>query len=154
MLFRLASTLIVSVGTCLLAACSVVAMTPTPTLAPAGTPRVDVITNRTSFDGRALTPRVSISDASPAQNATVTVTGKLVDPSGQAVRHVLMHTLWHFQGPSVTCEAKTDANGLARCARQIGKQPVGFRVVIEVSFVVAGTTYQTMTAFTPRRPAG
>ena len=87
----------------------------------------------------------SVSNATPAQNSTVTVYGRLlIHEAGQA--GLPMNTAWKFKSTTSTCSGTTGGDGLASCSRQIGGATLGYTVNITVS--VSG--YTVATSFTPQ----
>jgi hypothetical protein len=87
----------------------------------------------------------SVSDAMPAQNATVTVYGRLrIDHAGQAGQ--TMHATWHYKTTTASCSSTTGSSGLAECSRSIGRAAIGYRVNVDVAI----GAYQATTWFTPQ----
>jgi hypothetical protein len=115
------------------------------TLTPSA-PTAAVAATSTSF-----TVTATVSNTTPSQNQTVTVTAKLVDANGNGVPGATMHTVWHYKSTTSTCDgALTDANGTASCARDIGRATKGAPVQIDVIVTLGGQTYQAATSFIPQ----
>src|SRR5687767_12896270 len=80
----------------------------------------------------------SVDNAMPIQGASVRVTGTLMQ-AGSPIKDAIMNTSWRYQSTSITCDgARTNSDGVAVCANNIGNATPGFTVVITVTFLVNG----------------
>ena len=118
---------------------------PTPTTPPASPPTP----KPTQPPAVSCSASASVSNANPAQYSDVTVTGRL-KCSGISPQGAKMHTVWHYKSTDSTCDGVADASGEASCTRGISRATVGYKVVIDVAFSLAGKTYSTNTSFTPQ----
>lgn len=93
----------------------------------------------------------TVSNAAPVQNEDVRVTGRLMK-DGQGVQGAVMNTTWHYKSKDTPCSgAITHADGYAGCTNGIGRATAGYRVVIDVDFLIEGVEVaSTQTEFTPR----
>ena len=124
---------------------------PPPTTGPATAATSPTVPPATPAPASAnVTASANVSNATPTQNTTVTVTGRLVDVKGNGIAGATMHTVWHYKSAEPTCDGgPTDASGSATCGRDISRATKGFQVVIDVTFTLGGQNYQTSTSFTP-----
>ena len=92
-----------------------------------------------------------VNHPTPWQSDLVTVYGQLLD-GGVGRDGFPMHTVWHFEMTTVTCDNQTgsDGAGLARCSLDIGRAKVGYTVTIDVTITYDGRMYTASTSFTPR----
>ena len=112
--------------------------------APLGAP----LTAPAAFTSYTSTTRVS--NATPRQNSTVTVSGTLKS-AGKPVAGVPMTSKWRYKTTTSTCTGTTNAQGVASCARSISHATPGYRVVVTLTFSKAGQTLgSATTGFTPR----
>src|SRR5689334_9667052 len=81
----------------------------------------------------AYSATASVSDATPAQNRFVTVTGRLL-VGGKAVAGAQMRLTWHYRTYTLTCTATTNAKGMASCMHRIGRATVGYAVRVDAVF--------------------
>jgi hypothetical protein len=87
----------------------------------------------------------SVSNASPVQNSNVTVYGRLTI-NGWAQPDKQMFTTWHYKSTTPTCnDGITNIDGIANCARSIGRATIGYQVNIDVTI----DGYSVTTSFTP-----
>jgi hypothetical protein len=95
----------------------------------------------------------SVDNAAPHHNQTVTVLGTVRSGNGAGVAGAEMRTIWHYKSTDSGCNGgPTDANGNARCSRDISTASYGFQVNIDVTFLLPnGQTLQTRTSFTPQQ---
>ncbi len=91
----------------------------------------------------------SVSNASPSQNSTETVYGRLID-NGRGVESLPMHTVWNYKTTTSSCDGVTGSDGLASCSRNIGRASLGYTVSIGVQVTYNGTLYTARTSFTPQ----
>lgn len=101
-----------------------------------------------------LTASASVDNPSPHHNQRVTVTGTLKDAEGRGVAGAEMRTIWHYKSTDSGCTGgPTDSNGVASCSRDISTATYGYRVNIDVDFILSsGQIIHTSTGFTPQAP--
>ena len=90
-----------------------------------------------------------VSDPAPAQNAMVTIYGKLTR-GGVGVGSASMSTNWNYEWTTSWCSGVSGWDGVASCSALIGQPTPGYRVRVQVSFFYAGQWYYGSTGFTPR----
>jgi LysM repeat protein len=90
-----------------------------------------------------------VSDPAPAQNAMVTIYGKLTR-GGVGVGGASMSTNWHYEWMTSWCSGVSGRDGVASCSTLIGAPTPGYYVGVQVSFYYAGQWYYATTGFTPR----
>jgi len=90
-----------------------------------------------------------VSDPAPAQNAMVTIYGKLTR-GGVGVRGASMSTNWYYEWFTSWCSGASGWDGVASCSALIGAPTPGYYVRVQVSFYYAGQWYYGSTGFTPR----
>jgi hypothetical protein len=91
----------------------------------------------------------------PIEGESVVVYGQLLD-AGIGQDGLPMHTEWHFETTTETCDNETGADGagLARCSAPTGQAQAGYTVIIDVTITYNSHIYTTSTWFTPReRPS-
>jgi hypothetical protein len=98
--------------------------------------------------------QVTLSDAQPARQSELTVTLKLVR-EGQPVPNANVYLTAHYRTvderqPPGPATVKTDANGVAAIAFNIGDATPGYRVNLDVTALVEGQQVVFQTSFTPR----
>jgi hypothetical protein len=103
----------------------------------------------TAARGGAIHVSARVSDATPKRYSKVTVSGT-VTAGGKPVSGVAMQATWHFKTGTGVCTGRSNARGEASCSRFVGRATVGYRVVVEVAFTVAGKSYTTETGFVPQ----
>ncbi len=91
----------------------------------------------------------SVSNKTPVSRTPVTVTARVLDSRGRGIRGAKVVFTWGF-ATRVTVRATTDSTGRARSRRNIGRAPVGRRVVVSVKATSGGKTVTGSTSFTPR----
>ncbi len=93
---------------------------------------------------------VSISDAAPTQNSTVTVSVTLLDQSGNPIQGATGSAVAHYKSTNTTRYfAATNPSGQSSVQFQIGRSTVGYRVTINVTMTYNGKTYTGVTSFVP-----
>jgi len=107
----------------------------------------DVVTPRQPRGNIAVSAWVS--DPAPAQNAMVTIYGKLTC-GGVGVRSASMSTNWYYKWTTSWCSGLSGRDGVASCSALIGAPTPGYYVRVQVSFYYAGQWYYGSTGFTPR----
>ncbi len=90
-----------------------------------------------------------VSDPAPAQNAMVTIYGKLTC-GGVGVRAASMSTNWFYEWTTSWCSGVSGRDGVATCSALIGQPTPGYYVRVQVSFFYQGQWYYGTTGFTPR----
>jgi len=90
-----------------------------------------------------------VSDPTPAQNAMVTIYGRLTC-GGVGVRGASMSTNWHYEWMTSWCSGVSGWDGVASCSALIGAPTPGYYVRVQVAFYYAGQWYYATTGFTPR----
>jgi hypothetical protein len=121
--------------------------TPTPTPRPNPTPP-----NGTNLMCRLYGPAqicAWVSDGHPEQNSNVTVLGRLYVAGFPAVG-APMHTVWYYRTTTNTQDCLTDAEGIGRCTRNIGRATPNYIVWVDVLIRYQDVEYGTRTFFTPR----
>ena len=98
----------------------------------------------------AYSASASVSDATPAQGRSITVTGRLL-AAGKAAAGVQMRQVWHYRTYTVSCTATTDRNGRASCIHNIRNATRGYAVRVDITFLKNGKVIASSTArFVPR----
>ena len=93
----------------------------------------------------------TVSDATPAQNRFVTVTGRLLT-AGKPIPGAQARLTWHYRTYTVSCTATTDKNGQASCIHGIRNATIGYPVRVDVVFLKNGKVLaSTATRFVPRQ---
>ncbi|MCS7038506.1 MAG: hypothetical protein NZP34_02750 [Caldilineales bacterium] len=133
--------------------------TPTPTATPTRTPTPTPTprTNPPPPDGVNVACRTYsmaqmcawVSDGYPRQNTEVTVLGRLYI-AGSPVAGATMHTVWHYSSTTSTETCVTDAEGIGRCTRNIGRAKRNYTVWVDVTIRYQGADYEAQTHFTPQ----
>jgi hypothetical protein len=120
--------------------------TPTPTWTP--TPPITVMpgVNMQCVQDGATEVCASVSHANPTANTTVTVYGRIrvngIPQSGHQ-----MTTRWHYKSTVSECDSGyTGADGVAQCARSIGRPSSGYEVKVHVTI----NGLKAITSFTPQ----
>lgn len=121
---------------------------PTETAAPPAPP---VPEGPGAIGGGNYTAEALVDQPTPSQNANVRLTGRLRQ-DGQPVYGAVMNSTWNYKTTETPCDgAKTKADGRAGCSNTIGRAASGYKVVINVSFLVDGKQVATaQTSFTPK----
>lgn len=90
----------------------------------------------------------AVSNPHPAAGATETIDG-ILKVNGQPVSGVLMRSNWYLPNGLVdSCDASTDAGGIATCSLTNTNPVPGFTVQIEVIFQYDGQQYTTYNSYT------
>ncbi|HEX5502062.1 MAG TPA: hypothetical protein VFW96_05535 [Thermomicrobiales bacterium] len=93
---------------------------------------------------------VSVSNAHPVQNSSVTVTATLTK-DGRGVSGATMTTTWHYKTTTNSCSGgPSGADGVISCALPIGQATSGYAVEIDILVTYQGQTFTATTSFTPR----
>ena len=97
------------------------------------------------------TTTATVSNASPRQNSSVTVSGTLKS-AGNPVAGVPMTATWHYKTTTSFCAGVTNAAGVASCTRRISRATKGYPVRVTLVFGPTGRTAlgTVTTSFTPR----
>jgi hypothetical protein len=93
--------------------------------------------------------RATVSDATPARDATVTVRAIAHDTSGHAVGSLPVTFVWKFKTSTFTRKAMRDSSGVARVSINIGQAARGYRVRVTVKASSIGTTRSAAASFVP-----
>lgn len=120
-----------------------------PAVLPAqAAPHIAPVLAPATFTTYTMTARVS--NPSPRQNSTLTVSGTLKS-AGKPVAGMPMTAKWAYKTTVSYCTGVTNAAGVASCSRQISRATVGYPVRVTLTFAKAGQTLGTATtSFTPR----
>ena len=133
----------------------ILVLTPSPTSTPVTPTPTPPLTSAPATAATYLAPTAnvvvtaSVSNATPAQNSSVTVSAKLVD-NGQPIANAPMTTTWHYKTSTPTCTGTTGSDGIASCRRYIGGATKGYTVLVTVTLTWNGQTYMGQTAFKPQ----
>lgn len=92
----------------------------------------------------------SVSDATPCQYATVTVSVTVRDAGGNPVPGASVLSTWNYRTTTSTESGTTNAAGQASLSRGISRATAGYTVVVDVDVTGAGSTGRASTSFTPR----
>jgi len=97
------------------------------------------------------TTTATVSNASPPQNSSVTVSGTL-QSAGKPVAGIPMTATWHYKTTTSFCSRVTNAAGVASCMRRISRATKGYPVRVTLVFAPAGRMAlgTVTTSFTPR----
>lgn len=100
------------------------------------------------------TATARVSNAHPERREPVTVMGTLKS-AGRPVAGATMTATWYYRSSVGYCTVLTDRAGVARCTREIGAVPLGYRVRVVLTFrrgnVALGSV---VTYFTPQANKG
>ncbi len=107
---------------------------------------VAVASSRPRTPGRVT---CSVSRTVPLQYTSVTVTGKVRDARGRAIRGARVVFTWKFKSGVTTARATANSSGIARSTRNIGGAPAGFRVVVTAKATSGGKSSSRSVSFTP-----
>ena len=123
---------------------------PTPTPSPTPTPTPLPPTPPNAANLHCTTRPCSqlcawISDPAPQQNSTVTAYARLI-LAGAPVPGQLVTTTWHYKSTTPVETCTTASDGIAACARQIGRATAGYTVLVDV----AAGALSASTWFTPQ----
>ncbi len=91
-----------------------------------------------------------VSNATPRQSSNVTVFDRLI-VNGSPVKGADVHTEWRFKSHTATRDCRTAADGIGKCARNIGVATPDYRVDVLVEITLDGATYTAETWFVPRK---
>ena len=92
----------------------------------------------------------SVSNAHPAQYASVTAKATCTDAKGKPVSGVKVTFTWRYKTTTPEETLTTGSSGVASCTRSIGAATTGYYVSIGVSATLKGVTKTASTGFTPR----
>ena len=97
------------------------------------------------------TTTATVSNASPPQNSSVTVSGTLKS-AGKPVAGIPMTATWHYKTTTSFCSGVTNAAGVASCTRRISRATKGYPVQVTRVFAPTGRAAlgTVTTGFTPR----
>jgi len=97
------------------------------------------------------TTTATVSNTSPRQNSSVTVSGTLKS-AGKLVAGIPMTATWHYKTTTSFCSGVTNAAGVASCTRRISRATKGYPVRVTLVFAPVGRAAlgTVTTSFTPR----
>ena len=97
------------------------------------------------------TTTAMVSNASPRQNSSITVSGTLKS-AGKPVAGMPMTATWRYKTTTSYCTGVTNAAGVASCSRRISRATVGYPVRVTLVFAPTGRAAlgTAVTSFTPR----
>lgn len=94
--------------------------------------------------------KTRLSEDRPRRNTVVRARVKVVSSSGDPVKGLPVTFSWKHKTRTYKIKAVTDAKGIARCSRDIGRSARGFRVKVTASTLSGGRTRSHSAYFTPR----
>ena len=94
--------------------------------------------------------KVKLSEDRPRRGTVVSARVKVVNSSGKPVKGLPVTFTWKHKTGTYKIKAVTDAKGIARCSRDIGRSARGYRVRVSASMLSGGRTRSHSAYFTPR----
>ncbi|RUS44566.1 MBL fold metallo-hydrolase [Cohnella sp. AR92] len=97
-----------------------------------------------------LSISANIDNKAPAQNATVTVTIKVIDGKGNPVSNANVTLKLHYKSTVTTYEGKTNSDGVSTLPFKIGRASKGFTVDGDITVTFGGKSSNAKVSFTPQ----
>jgi hypothetical protein len=94
--------------------------------------------------------KVKLSEDKPRRDTVVRARVKVVSSSGKPVTGLPVTFTWRHKSGTYKIDAVTDAKGIARCSRNIGRSARGRSVPVTASTVSGGRSRSHTASFTPR----